>query len=178
MEITRKLVLYVAASIDGYIADAAGGLDWLHVFNGNYGYNDFIASVDTVLMGRKTYDAVLAMGVPDPYPSLTTYVFTRSKQRYTSTPRLQFVDDDPVAKVRTLRAGQGKDIFLVGGGELLKVFIEQNMIDRYIVFTVPVLLGSGIPLFVPQKNMVALNAVSTKKYPDGMIETQWEKKTT
>lgn len=139
----RPVVLYVATSLDGYIARETGGVDWLFT-DQDYGYRAFMAGVDTVLMGRKTYDLVLTFG-EYPYKSVESVVFTRTPRepeggvRFFSGPIAPFVAE--------LKAGPGRTIWLVGGGEIVAECLRHDLIDEYVVSIHPILLGRGIPLF-------------------------------
>ena len=166
----RKLILYIAASLDGFIADKENKLDWLTVYTGEYGYTEFMKSVDTVLMGRKTYEWVTAEGVTHPHPEQTNYIFTSTPEKFTSTEHIIFTSHSPLSVVEDLKGNNGRNIFLVGGGGLISNFVENNLIDEYILFVVPVLLGSGIPLFHRMPRTVHLETMSVRRHDDGMIE--------
>ena len=168
----RKLILYIASSLDGFIADQENKLDWLTVYTGEYGYKEFMKDIDTVLMGRKTYEWVVAAGVSNPHPEQMNYIFTSTPEHFTSTPNSTFTSQDPVAFVKNLKEQKGKNIFLAGGSGLISNFIEFDLVDEYILFVVPVLLGNGIPLFSRLSHTVQLETVSVKNYDDGMIEVR------
>ncbi|MEZ4764903.1 MAG: dihydrofolate reductase family protein [Calditrichia bacterium] len=140
----RKVVLFIACSLDNYIAGKNHEIDWLFT-DRDYGYDDFIAGVDTVIMGRKTYDVAQSFG-EYPYPDQKGIVFSRSKAGQ-KTQHVTFVDDDIAAVVQSLKAQPGKDIWLVGGAQLTMAFLQQNLIDEFVISVHPVLLGDGIPLF-------------------------------
>lgn len=172
----RKIILYIAASLDGYIADKDHGLDWLTVYHGNYGYGEFLTSVDTAISGRTTYDMVVKMGVADPYPELEYYILTHSPEQFTSTEKRIYTAQDPVELVNDLKKKNGKDIFLVGGGKTIGDFLEHGLIDNIILFIVPIILGNGIPLFNKISHSVSFKTESTKKHDDGMMEIRLDKK--
>ena len=172
----RKIVLYIASSLDGFIADRNNEIAWLTSFHGDYGYHDFLKTVDTVLSGRKTYDAVVAMSVPDSHPRQMNYIFTAAPERYQSTANMLFTSQDPIELAEELRKQNGKDIFLVGGGELIVRFLEHRMIDEIILFIVPTLLCEGVPLFRKHETQTEYSTVSVNKYDDGMIELRLVKK--
>ena len=172
----KEIVLYIASSLDGFIADAENKIDWLTAYSGNYGYNEFLRSVDTVLMGRKTYEEVVRMGVPNPHPEQANFVFTKNAQRYTNTENIHFISDDPVLLAKKLKTKEGKNIFLVGGGVLIAQLLEHGLIDEIILFIVPIVLGKGIPLFKGITHHAEFSTVSTRKFDDGMIELHLKKK--
>jgi len=150
----RKLVYYVASTVDGFIARADGSFDCF-IGEGPH-VTDYVASFQTfdiVLMGRKTYQVGLDLGVTDPYPSMKTYVFSRSLKESPDPrveprvePRVKIVSEDPATFVKRLKDGTGKDIFLCGGTELATQLFAAKLIDELILKVNPVLLGAGIPL--------------------------------
>lgn len=155
----KKLKLYIASSLDGFIAREDGDLKWLteapNPENDDHGYAAFLETVDTVLMGNSTYKWVVAEGMPDPYPDKKNFVFTRRESR--TEGNINYINDDPVAFTVELKKGDGKDIFLVGGGELIKQLLAAGLIDEMIIFIVPVFLGRGIRLFPETENPLTLN---------------------
>lgn len=168
----RAIKLYIAQSLDGYIADAEGGVDWLdqipHPEQNDYGYTAFYESCDTTLMGNTTYQQVLGFDVPFPYPDRTNYVFTRDTS-LTKDENVTFHSGDVVAFARDLKQQEGKDIWLVGGGQLNTLFANAGLIDEYWIFTMPVLLGQGIPLFATGLTQKSLRLVEVEKYTSGVL---------
>ena len=147
----RKIILFTALSIDGYIAREDGDISWLNnpefaMEGEDYGYADFYRSVDTTLMGNKTYRQVMGFEMPFPYPDKENYVFTRSEEEE-PTDEVMFVTGNIADFVRELKDQEGSDIWLVGGGEVNTYLLEHGLIDRLILTRMPVALGSGIPLF-------------------------------
>ena len=142
-----KITYYVAASIDGYIADADGGVDWLPQGDPqDYGYTEFYGGVEALVMGRRTYDQVLEFG-QWPYSGKTTYVFT-SHAPAENPYGVRFVSDtEPEEFIRTTASEYSGTIWLVGGGNLAEQFRRAGLIDEYLVHVIPVILGRGIPLF-------------------------------
>ena len=172
----KEIILYIAASLDGYIADADNKIDWLTVYNGSYGYQEFLRSVDTVLMGRKTYEEVVRMGIPNPHPDQMNFIFTRNIGRWTDTDNIHFTSDDPVLLAKKLKTREGKNIFLVGGGIVIAQLLEHGLIDEIILFIVPVILGKGIPLFNEISHRAEFSTISARPFEDGMIEICLKKK--
>lgn len=157
----RQLILYIATSLDGYIARKDGSLDWLPPPD-QEGYEEFISTIDVILMGRKTYEAIKAMG-EWPYTQ-EVIVFTSHPGRHDEKAR--FTSDDPQTVLSHLRTHKGKNIWLEGGGELIKAFHEKGLIDEYIIAVVPVTIGDGIPLFVKSDATVGLHLSGVKPYKD------------
>ncbi len=155
----KKLKLYIASSLDGFIAREDGNLKWLteapNPDNDDHGYAAFLETVDTVLMGNSTHKWVVAEGIADPYPDMKNFVFTRGEARVDGN--INYINDDPVAFTTELKKGSGKDIFLVGGGELIKQLLSAGLIDQMIIFIVPVVLGRGIRLFPESDTPLTLN---------------------
>lgn len=172
----RELVLYIAQSLDGYIAPPDEDLSFLNavaVEGEDYGYASFVATCDTVIMGRRTYDKVATMGVPDPHPERTLYVV--SSRPGPSTDRIRFHAGDPVDLVKELKTQSGKRIYCDGGAQLVHTFILHDLIDRYIISTIPVLLGGDIRLFKAGRPQHALRHVRSQSYPSGLVQGEWER---
>ena len=144
-----QIVYYVAASLDGYIADADGGVGWLPEGNADdYSYADFYAGVDALVMGRRTYDQVLGFG-EWPYIGKPAYVFTNNPPD--DNPHgVEFVSASPTEFAQSVAARYPGVVWLVGGGNLAEQFRLAGLIDEYLVHVIPVILGSGIPLTSPR----------------------------
>lgn len=144
----RKLKLYIAASLDSYIAGPNGEIDWLEVGGDlDYGYQEFNSSIDTTLMGTATYQLTLTFD-DFPYPDTTNYVFTRGMPP-PDTAYVRFISGDIAGFVRSLKEQPGKDIWLIGGGQINTVMLNEELIDEIILTLFPLVLGEGIPLFAP-----------------------------
>ncbi len=144
----RNLVLFTATSLDGYIATKSDTLDWLFAVEGedDNGFSAFYETVDTVIMGRRTYDWIMENMQEDfPYKDKACYVFSRSATE--GNDDVKFVSDEIVGFTNTLKNQQGKNIWLVGGGELLHSFLKEKLVDELILTVAPTLIGNGIPLF-------------------------------
>ena len=147
----RETVLFIAMSLDGYIADSSGGVAWLHGQDEALGdggvYEAFVRDVDVVLMGWKTYRQIVTELSPDAwvYEGMTTYVFTH--RALPSTAAVRFTDEPPAALVRRLRAEEGGRIWVCGGAALAQQLMREGLIDRYDLSVIPTILGAGVPLF-------------------------------
>ncbi|TCI57482.1 dihydrofolate reductase [Exiguobacterium sp. SH1S21] len=143
-----NVVLYIATSLDGKIARTNDQLDWLFEIKGegDNGYADFFKTVGAVIMGRKTYEEVLKLE-PDryPYPDIPNYILTRSPER--EAEHVTFTDEPIEQLIERLKREVDKDVWLIGGGEIIKAAMEHDLIDRYEIAIAPVVLGEGIPLF-------------------------------
>ncbi|MDY9925111.1 dihydrofolate reductase family protein [Methanosarcina sp.] len=171
-----KIKLYIACSLDGYIAREDGSIDWLTKYEINpetdYGYSEFYASIGTVLMGRKTYEQVLGFG-DWPYGEKKSYVFTRQKEPLRREKNVEFVSGDIGGFARHLKENTEEDIWLVGGSQLIKVFLEENLVEDMIVFVVPIILGSGIPLFDRIGKEIRLRIINTERYESGLVRLEY-----
>lgn len=170
----RKVVLYIAVSLDGYIADSKGSVDWISGQDESTEMEDtftpFFSGVDTVIMGRKTYYQVVRELSPGqwPYEGAVTYVLTHHPDT-DDTEYIRFRNMDACRLVEDLKQQSGKDIWICGGAEIARQLIANNQIDRYHLAVIPVLLGSGIRLFDSTNQKINLEMVKTKKY-NGIIE--------
>jgi dihydrofolate reductase len=169
----RKVVLFIASSLDGYIAGKDDDISWLFD-DADYGYKEFLASVDTVLMGRRTYDLVLRMG-QFPYSDKECYVFSRSLMG--GDDNVEFVNRPVKEFIQELRGIEGADIWLVGGSELIDAFMKERSVDEFIISIHPVVLGDGIPMFKPGIPRQGLILKDKKTYASGLIQVDYLNKT-
>lgn len=178
-QLMRKVVLYIAMSLDGYIADNQGGVAWLNGQGNDTEnmdtYSEFVKDIDTILMGRNTYNQIVTELSPTewPYRDFTTYVFTHNKSK--STEKIEFTDENPVKLLKALKACNGKDIWICGGADLIGQLRRSDLIDKYIVTIIPTLLGKGIRLFGEIEKEQKLFLTKTQKY-NGMVELIYERR--
>jgi dihydrofolate reductase len=168
----RRIKLFIATSLDGFIARTDGSVDWLFT-DTDYGMREFCATVDTALIGRKTHDQMVAWGQPA-FEQMTNYVFSRTRRADDGVP-ITYVSGDLVGFVGTLRRQPGKDLWLVGGGDLIAEFRERDLIDDVIVSIHPVLLGEGIPLFPGRHEPLNLELVKCVEYQRGLVQLSYRK---
>ncbi|SFJ18876.1 dihydrofolate reductase family protein [Thermoflavimicrobium dichotomicum] len=145
----RKVIVFIAMSLDGYIARENGSIDWL-LENAptdpeEYGYSDFYKTIDTVIMGKATYDQLPELSDSFPYADKKCYVFSRTASGRDE--HVEFVNEEIGPFVEKLKSQPGAHIWLVGGGELIEGFMEANVVDEFMIGVIPVLIGKGIPLF-------------------------------
>jgi len=145
----RKVILYIAMTIDGMIADLNDGFSFLEPYDGvnlvKESYDALLNSVDTILMGRRTYEVITSHNIPWPYHGFKSYVYGKKTiHSHVAT----IISDDVSHHVLELKNQAGKDIWLVGGGKLVQALLESDLIDQMIITIIPVVLGSGIPLFL------------------------------
>lgn len=168
----NKIKLFVASSLDGYIARTDGSVDWLFIDN-DYGYSSFYESVGVVVMGRKTYEQVLTFG-DYPYRGKEGIVLSHSKAGQ-SDAHVRFMAGSLSDLVAELRGLSGQDIWLVGGAELTKDFLAAQLVDELILSIHPVLLGSGISLFVAQQVEQPLALVSCQPFDSGLVQLHYRR---
>ncbi|WP_204696534.1 dihydrofolate reductase family protein [Geomicrobium sediminis] len=176
MIMNRKVVAFIASSLDGYIATENESLEWL--FNvegeGDNGFSEFYETIDTVVMGKRTYDWVMYQEAGEfPYKDKKCYVFTRSSA--TDTEHVTFVNEDVYHFVQKLNQHKGKNIWLVGGGELLSGFIQEKLIDEFIITIAPTIIGKGIPLFKAGDFTLDLSLKGTQHF-NQFVELHYEVK--
>lgn len=174
----RKVKLYIGISLDGRIAKPDGNLDWLHAVsnpqNTDHGYAEFISSIDTTLMGNHTYREVLSFGVEWPYAGKTNYVFTRQANMQDNE-QVQFITGDIPGFVSSLKAQEGKDIWLIGGGEVNTLLLNAGLIDEMQVFVMPVVIGKGIAVFEGDVIETHLKLKDVLKYSSGAVRLTYVK---
>lgn len=173
---TRKVILYSAVSLDGFIAREDGSIDWLSFIespNEDHGYKAFYQQISVTLMGRKTYEQVLGFPGQFPYSETTNYVFSRQKQP--SNDLVHFIPDQAEEFVKRLKEQTGKDIWLIGGAELNTVLLNAGLIDEMILSIIPIVLGKGISLFGRQAIEQQFKHMNTKTFPTGCVQIQYTK---
>jgi dihydrofolate reductase len=170
----RKVVLGIGISLDGYIARLNGAVDFLFMPK-DYSMAPFFANIDTALMGRKTLDAALKMGGGEfSGSSMATYVFSRSLPPG-KRDGVTFTRQAPSALIRQIRKRPGKNIWLMGGGELARDFLKTDLVDELYIGMVPVLLGEGIPLFPPGFPQREFSLVENNTYSKGLIALKYKR---
>ncbi|MGL5883967.1 dihydrofolate reductase family protein [Synechococcus elongatus] len=168
----RRLILFIATSLDGYIARRNEGIDWLFD-DADYGYSEFYSQIDTVLMGRKTYELSMSLS-DDPYPGCQIYVFSRSLTE-TADPAITVVQGNPALWVSQLKQQPGRNFWLVGGGQLVQQCLAADCLDELILSIHPILLGNGIPLFPSPFPEQRWQLVKTQSYPTGLLQCTYHR---
>jgi len=171
----RSIIVHIATSADGYIARSDGDLDWLTsrpAPKGFYGMNAFMKSIDTTVLGRKTYEVSLTMGAP--FGSKKgTFVFSHRPAPADTPAGVEFVNEPIGPFVSRLRARPGKDIWLMGGGGIIAAFLDAQAIDEFVISVVPVFIGDGIPLIARRHRQVSLELLSTERFEDGLVQLRY-----
>jgi len=147
----RRIIYYLASSADGFIARANGSVDWLENRPAtDYGFANFLRSVDTVVWGRRTFDESRRRGGIEPFgPNKRHVVLSHFRRPAWAPAGVEFTSSPVEALARRLRRGKGKGIWLMGGAKLAAAFLDAGQVDEVIVHVIPLLLGSGIPWFEP-----------------------------
>ena len=171
----RNVIVHIATSADGYIARPDGDLEWLTsrpAPEGFYGMNAFMKSIDTKLIGRKTYEESLRLGAKFDSKN-RTIVFSRQARPANAPSGVEFVNGAIGAFVNRLREQPGKDIWLMGGGELIASSLDEQAIDEFVISVVPVFIGDGIPLIARRHRQVPLDLQSVERFEDGLVQLRY-----
>ncbi len=143
----NKVILYIAMSLDGYIARPDGAVDWLDDVEGegDNGYGEFYSNVGNVVMGRSTYEQVLKLTDEFPYAGKPCYVLSRTYKD--KNPHVTFTDESLDSLIPRLKGNSDGYVWLVGGGQLIRQFLDKKLLDEIELFIIPKMIGEGIPLF-------------------------------
>lgn len=162
----RKVILYIAVSVDGFIADEKGGVDWLQGEAdsppGDHGYKELMKRIDTIVMGMRTYRQVKTELSPQEwaYPGKRCHVISHEPPDGEEEGEVSFTQESPPALIDRLRSEPGRDIWVCGGADIARQLMRADRIDEYHLSVIPVILGSGIRLFDQQENWIALRLLS------------------
>jgi dihydrofolate reductase len=173
----RKVTFHVASSLDNYIARNDGAVDW--ILGGEEAASrmaDFWKNISTVVIGRKTYEPVLKSGKPFPtFSGVKNYVLSRTlKENHDKN--VEIINEDVVEFIRKLKAEEGKDIFIMGGGLLVKPLFEANLINEVGANIHPILLGSCIPFFYEISRQIDLELIECKPFKNGCVSVTYRVK--
>jgi len=173
----KKIKLYIATSLNGKIAKADGSVAWLEELPNpdklDYGYTKFNEGIDTTIQGYSTYAQVMSWGIDFPYVTTKNYVLTR-KRDLENTKDVEFIIENHIEVIKKIKEGDGKDIWLIGGGQINTLLLNAGVIDEIYVFIMPIVLSDGIELFELIPEQTALNLVDSKTYDTGVVELRYE----
>ncbi len=169
----RKITYFVACSLDGYIAQKDGGIGWCFI-DADYGYKAFYDSVDTLLMGRITFD--LTRQWHERWPGKKVLVFSRIESR-SELPEVAFTAEAPVMVAERLKKEAGGGIWLVGGFGLAGTLLRARLVDELVLSIHPVTLGDGIPLFPQDSDITQWRLVAADAFPSGLVQLRYGLKT-
>jgi dihydrofolate reductase len=180
MEAQRKIIVHVAVSADGYIARPDGDVEWLNRLpHADHGTSAFYKAIDTIIMGRKTYDWSLAYAKKEGIKGgmfdtrLVNYVITKGLSE-PPMPGVQFVSEPVKAFAGRLRATPGKHIWMMGGGGVIASFLDAGEIDEFDIHVIPTFIGEGIPLVARRHRDIMLKLLATEKFSDGVVRLRYE----
>lgn len=163
----KKVILYISVSVDGFIADNLGSVSWINGqdenYQSDYGYNDFIKNVDTVILGYNTYKQITEelSSKEWVYKDLQSYVFTQKKVK--DTKNIKFINKDMTSFIEKIKKENGKNIWICGGASIVNQLVKTNCIDEYHITTIPIILGDGIRLFQENKINIKLKLKESKE---------------
>ena len=172
----RRIIVHIATSADGYIARPDGNLDWLTnrpAPKGFYGMPKFMRTVDAKILGRKTFDVSVEMGASFGAKDLY-YVFSRQPPRRSVPAGVRFVTQPIRAFAKQIRARPGKNVWLMGGGEIIASFLDEGAIDEFVITVVPTFIGEGIPLIAPRHRQVPLRLLAVERFSDGVVQVHYQ----
>lgn len=170
----RKVILYIAMSLDGYIAgldDDLGFLSNVEKDGEDYGYHDFTSAVDTVIMGRKTFDKVLSFGFGNPHQEKELFVITRKPRPPVSTEK--YYSGSLVELVHHLKVEEGKHIYCDGGAEIVHELLKNKLLDEMIISVIPILLGDGVRLFKDKRPKQKMVLVKSTPFDTGLLQLHY-----
>jgi dihydrofolate reductase len=175
----RTISLFIAMSLDGYIAKPNDDLSFLKLVEKegeDYGYAEFTSKIDTIIIGRRTYDYVVNEIGASHYDNgqRDVYVITRTKKPKVG--RTTFYTGKITELLKRLKSEKGKNIYCDGGAEVINELLKQNLIDEFIISVIPVLLGNGIRLFKDERPEQAIELITAKTYETGLIQLQYTRK--
>lgn len=174
-----RTTLYIATTLDGKIARKDGSLDWLIGFPNpdqiDYGYEQFLSTVGTTIMGKNTYREITGFGVDWPYTGMNSYVVTTDKDFIPTTPDTFILSTNLKDFVNDLKNRNEKDIWLIGGGKLIASFLDNDLLDRMILTLIPVTIGEGIPLFPDITKDTAWTLTNVERFETGVVNLTYDK---
>ena len=176
MTANRKLIVYIASSLDGYIAKTGDDLSFLSIVEQpgqDYGYAEFISSVDTIVIGRRTFDWVMQHAPSYAHPEKEVFVITKTPRE--SLGNTRFYNGDLLTLIKDLKAAPGKNIFCDGGATLVNQLAAADLVDEYVISVIPVLIGEGIRLFADGRPEQRFELVRSAAFPSGLVQSHYRR---
>ncbi len=176
-----EIKLYIATSLDGYIAREDGSIDWLDAVPNpdqiDHGYAEFYETIDTVILGRKTYEVILGFGVDWPYPDCKTYIVTSDSDYQVKTENTEVLNEVSREQVDLIKRHSQKNIWIMGGGKLITTFLNLGEVDEMILSVIPTILGKGIRLFPDSPRETSFKIINVQAFETGAINLAYRKNT-
>ena len=173
-------IVYIATSLDGYIADENGGIDWLHAIpnpeNDDFGWAKFLNRIDALIMGRKTFETILSFGGDWPYPKPVFVLSNSIKTIPTSIKSKVQIISGPLNKIITDLNNKGFHNLYIDGGKTIQSFLKEDLIDEIIVTQIPILLGNGIPLFAKLSAPLNFEFIKTEVHLNALVQNHYRRK--
>ncbi len=175
---TRKVILDLAVTLDGFIEGVIGEVDWC-IMDPDMGFNDFLNQIDTILYGRKSYDlwGQYTPEIEDTNTEKEMWELVHSKEKYVFSRtqkgidnKVIFINENIPSEVKKLKDKPGKDIWLYGGASLITTFIDLGLVDEFRLSVHPVILGEGRPLFIDLKQRLNLKLINTRTFSSGVVQ--------
>lgn len=174
-----KIKLYIATSLDGFIARPNGSLDWLFALPNpdqiDHDYSAFISNVSTTIMGRATYQEVIGFSVAWPYQEIHSYVISNNPEVKISSPATSLYNGNIVDLINDLKQKSNKDIWLIGGGQLITYFLNHDLVDSMTLSMIPTIIGEGIPLFPNKPKESKWTLIESKTFSTGVVNLTYER---
>lgn len=174
----RKVKVFIATSLDGYIAKPGDDLSFLKLVEKegeDYGYAEFTATIDTIILGRRTYDWVLREIGPSHYDNGQWRVYVMTRTERPSVGKTRFYAGSLPELINQLKAEAGKDIYCDGGAEIVTELLKNDLIDEFIISVIPVLVGDGTRLFKDGRPEQRLELISTKQFDKGLVQLHYRR---
>ncbi len=175
-----KTTLFIATTLDGKIARKDGSLDWLNDLSNpnqiDHGYGQFLNTIGSTIMGKNTYNEIIGFGVDWPYAGMNSYVVTTDKDFKPTTTETFTVSGISTDFLNELKKKNEKDIWLIGGGQLIASFLENDLLDRMILTLIPTIIGEGIPLFPDIAKETTWNLTNMERFETGVVNLTYDKK--
>ncbi|MES2618875.1 MAG: dihydrofolate reductase family protein [Bacteroidota bacterium] len=171
----RKLIVYIATSLDGYIAKPNDDLSFLSIVakeGEDYGYTSFIETIDTVILGRKTYEWVMTQVPEFPHADKQSFVITRTPRE--SIGNTHFYSGSLQSLVAQLKSEKGNNIFCDGGAEIVHALLKEKLVDELIISIIPIMLGNGTRLFKDERPEQLLTLISSKQFETGLVQVHYK----
>ena len=188
--IMTEIKLFIATTLDGFIAREDGSLDWLpgsradepqledepkKANNNDGGYSDFVSTIDVVVMGRKTYEEILGFGVEWPYSNFKSYIVTSEKNYETKTDNTFTLIKINQLVIDEIKSESKKNVWIVGGGQIITQFLNHDAIDKMTLNVFPIILGKGIRLFPDNPKETKFKLENTKSFDSGFVNLTYKR---